>query len=95
MILPGFIKLWWIKPPNSHHSFNGVLALGSVVEPCQRLATALNVYDCRTEFTFYHKLQFDWEKYNFGCEEKGQTRFQSVCINDFHSVYEESIYPFF
>ena len=83
--------------PNTHHNliFGGVLALESVVESCQHPATMLNVYDCGTESSFYHKLQCDWEKDHFGCKEEWQTRFQNICVYDSHSINAEPIYPFF
>ena len=65
------------------------------MEPCKHPVTVLNIYDCRTESTFYHKLEFDRKKDHFGCEEEKQTRFQHIHVYDSYSIHEEPIYPFF
>ena len=39
------------------------------------------------------KLKLDWEKDPFDCEE-GQTRFQNICVYDFHSIHKKQTYPF-
>ena len=68
------------EPPNRRHNF--LLIEFRLWEVLWSFVSfqLLNVYNCRSESTFHRKLQFDREKDHFGWKEKGQTRFQNVCV---------------
>ena len=100
MVLPGFIKLWWIKPAEDHQtviitffwwSFGfikccGVLSASSYWAELLRLSYIIY---------FTSQVTIRLRKVSFCFEEEGQTKFQSVCVYVSHSIHEEPIYSYF
>ena len=62
MVLPGFRKLQWVRPPNSDHDIFGVsFALGSDLELLLGLTTELAIAGGHIKSTFHHMSQSDQE----------------------------------
>ena len=62
MVLPGFRKLQWIRPPNSDHDIFGVsFALESDLELLLGLTTELAIAGGHIKSTFNHMSQSDQE----------------------------------
>ena len=72
MVLPGFRKMWWIRPAADHQTVTMTLclgaswALGSASEPLLSPATERAIAGCHIKSTCQHTSQSGWETVHCG-----------------------------